>query len=119
MDKAAEDSYQALKESDHCKDLRLFDLPNLDTLSFKRLLGQLAHLYKESHKTEISHKISIHDKSNTIKNDKDGEDWKLRLNKMWQLVYIMKSFDDEVTQAITIKCSGNPLLCLQYFVNLL
>jgi hypothetical protein len=63
--------------------LRLLDLPNLDTTSFKRLLGQLAQLYKESHKTEIAHKISIHDKENTIKNDKEGKEWKERLYKMW------------------------------------
>ena len=31
----------------------------------------------------------------------------------------MQQIDDDILQVIVSKCFGNPLLCLQYFVNML
>ena len=45
--------------------------------------------------------------------------WTQFFTDKWQLKYQFTSISSEVLDAIIEKCNGNPLLCLQYFVNLL
>jgi len=65
---------------------------------------------------EIMQMISIHDYGNTIKDDKMAEEWLKLLTENWQLSNSVQSVDPDITRAITNKCSGNPLLCLQYYI---
>ena len=61
----------------------------------------------------------IVDPSNTIKNKKDGESWRQRLTVQWQLHVKYTRVQQKILDVIVTKCNGNPLLCMQYFVNLL
>lgn len=45
--------------------------------------------------------------------------WTQRLTKEWQLETLMTDVDQEIMNLIAMKCLGNPLMSLQYFVNML
>lgn len=61
----------------------------------------------------------IVDEKNTIKLKKEGRKWKTDLTNLWQTESEFKHVDDEVLNAVIKKTTGNPLLCLNYFVNMM
>ena len=61
----------------------------------------------------------IKDKSKTIKTEEMGAQWKEILTAKWQLDTRINKVDERITSLVVSKCRGNPLLCLEYFVNLL
>ena len=61
----------------------------------------------------------IIDPQNTIKNKIDGESWRQRLTVKWQLGVKYHHIQQKILDLIVTRCNGNPLLCMQYFVNLL
>lgn len=68
---------------------------------------------------EITNMTSIVDKNDTIKTEEQGKDWVRVLSKKWQTVNKILEIDPKIIKIVIQKCAGNPLLCLQYFVNLL
>lgn len=61
----------------------------------------------------------INDLQRTIKSAEACEEWRDRLSKKWQTDITIKKVDKEILELITVKCHGNPLISLQYFVNML
>jgi hypothetical protein len=61
----------------------------------------------------------IIDYAKTIKNDKDSDKWRKLLTEKWNLEHSIGSVDEVILKKIVQKCTGNPLLCLQYFINLM
>ena len=61
----------------------------------------------------------IIDPAKTIKTEQMGADWKGILTKKWQLAYQIHHVDPDILHVVVSKCRGNPLLCFQYFINLL
>ena len=68
---------------------------------------------------EITNMTLIVDKNDTIKTDEQGKEWIRVLSKKWQTVTKIAEVDAKIITVVVSKCAGNPLLCLQYFVNLL
>ena len=61
----------------------------------------------------------IHDETTSIRKPEKAEEWKHILTKKWQLKTKIKNIDQDICWLIVKKCKGNPLLSLEYFVNLL
>ena len=61
----------------------------------------------------------IINKANTIKTEAMGEQWRGILTQKWQLANQMSQVDPKIVRVLVTKCRGNPLLCLQYFVNMI
>ena len=68
---------------------------------------------------EMKGMTSILNPNKTLKTEQMGVDWREILTKKWSLDHTMKSVDEDVLHVIVTKCNGNPLYCLQYFINLL
>lgn len=62
---------------------------------------------------------SIINSANTIKTKSAGKVWKQKLTEQWKVEQTIKKVDREILLVITEKCLGNPLISLQYFVNML
>ena len=62
---------------------------------------------------------SIKDPETTIKTVKEGEMWVQRITDKLNLHKVFKTVDDGIVVHIVQKCECNPLICLQYFYNLI
>ena len=99
--------------------MRVVDLPRFDSKSLHDCLAHNSLKYQSSWESEMQKMTEIVDQSNTIKNKKDGESWRQRLTVQWQLHIKYTRVQQKILDVIVTKCNGNPLLCMQYFVNLL
>lgn len=61
----------------------------------------------------------IVDEEKTIKNKEKGREWQQVLTKRWQTQSEFSTIKPEIIEAIVKKTMGNPLLCLNYFVNMM
>lgn len=68
---------------------------------------------------EIGKMTQIVDRENTIKTEQMTVEWEKRLIDKWQLLTRFKAVNPEVLKVIVRKCSGNPLICLVFFQNML
>ena len=68
---------------------------------------------------EIENMTRIVDPQNTIKDEKTSKDLKETLSRQWQTKYKMETIDENIIKKLHITCNGNPLLTLEYFVNML
>ena len=94
-------------------------MPRLDSVQLCQLVIQNAKNYQRSYTMEIKERTRIVDANNTIKNEADGKMWTQRLTQEWQLENLMTDVDQKIMSVIAMKCLGNPLMSLQYFVNML
>ena len=94
-------------------------MPHLSQADIGQILVQNAPKYKSSYTQEMKAMTAIKDFNKTIKTEAMGVEWQAILTKKWQLAYSIQEIDPEVLRVITTKCRGNPLFCLQYFVNML
>jgi len=98
---------------------RIYSMPSLDQDQVRKLILSLASGYRASHMKELKEMTRIVDPENTIKTEKQGEDWRCHYTKLWQLHEEITNIDTAIVSVITRLCRGNPLLCLSYFVILL
>lgn len=95
------------------------DLPRLKWEEIGQVIALNAPLYRESFKNEINDMVAIIDRFDTIKTKEASDNWKDKLTEKWQINRTIRKVDREILMVITEKCHGNPLICLQYFVNML
>ena len=100
-------------------DIRIVDLPILSPEQLGQLIVANAQSYKSTYSTEVQDMTRIVDPGDTIKRPEMGAQWQEALTEKWQLHYVIKSVDADILTVISRKCRSNPLLCLQYFVNML
>mmetsp|Transcript_37080 Transcript_37080/g.56893 ORF Transcript_37080/g.56893 Transcript_37080/m.56893 type:complete len:112 (+) Transcript_37080:3010-3345(+) len=62
---------------------------------------------------------AIVDPDNTIKIQADCDRWVERLTAKYQLHQVFRSIDRSIVELIVKKCTGNALICLQFFFNLI
>ena len=101
------------------EDNRIIELPNLTVKTLESMLLNSAEIFQKSYQDEVNKMTEILDPNSTIKDVETCRIEKERLIKKWQLQTQFKSFDERVLKVILRNCDATPLLCQQYFVNLL
>jgi len=95
------------------------DLPRLSTEDLAEIIRSNAQKYRSSYTAEMKGMTSIIiPKKDSIKTEAMGKEWVAILTKKWQLEYLMRNIEEEILNVIVTKCNGNPLMCMQYFINM-
>ena len=111
--------FETIWGDDSMEEMRVVDLPRLDPTALHNILAGYALKYQSSHMSEVQKMTEIVDPKTTIKNKPDSDAWRQRLVDKWQLAVKFSQVDAAILEVICTRCNGNPLLCMQYFVNLL
>jgi len=112
------DEDEIMKEN-FMKNSRYFEMNELSSKDLKKILLELAPKYNQSYTEEMESMTEIINPNKTIKTPEDSAKWRETLTKKWNLSSVYQSIDDEIVECITRKCEGNPLVCLQFFYNLI
>ena len=112
-------TFDRVWQSASMEDNRVVELPNLSVKSLESVLLHNSKRYQDSYRYEARKMTQIEDPQTTIKDIKTSRDEHERLIDRWQLKTQFKNIDPRVLEVIQRNCGGNPLYCLQYFVNLM
>ena len=105
--------------TEHVEEIVEKDLPRMSAKDFGAIIRSSAQKYRSTYTNEMKDMTRIIDPKKTLKTEQMGIEWRQILTEKWQLSTNINEVDMEILKLITAKCRGNPLLGLQYFVNLL
>lgn len=105
--------------TEHVEEIVEKDLPRMSAKDFGAIIRSSAQKYRSTYTNEMKDMTRIIDPKKTLKTEEMGIEWRQILTEKWQLSTNINEVDMEILKLITAKCRGNPLLGLQYFVNLL